>query len=154
MTTIQRLIYFDDTNPVIQFSANQWFLVDVTPLNALGTNGSGPVYNGTTHSTTVDGATLNFAFNGSSLSVFGTTQTKDLVDGFFNVTENENNGILCYGPELPPVPHSLAIAVQTKGQPFYLDCIQYTPTIAIDGAVVSYPNDDPAASYGTGWQSE
>jgi hypothetical protein len=56
-------IVLDDTDPSIRYTANQWFPHDVNQLNVLGN--TGPIWNGTTTSTSVDGATLSFSFSGA-----------------------------------------------------------------------------------------
>jgi hypothetical protein len=56
-------IVLDDTDPSIIYTANQWFPHDVNQLKFLGN--TGPIWNGTTTSTSVDGATLSFSFSGA-----------------------------------------------------------------------------------------
>ncbi|KAJ7842800.1 hypothetical protein B0H14DRAFT_1022154 [Mycena olivaceomarginata] len=163
-----RRIRIDDTDPAIKYAPNQWFPHDVNQLNTLGNLGS--VWNGTSHSTSTTTASLTFPFNGTSIDVIGTIQLNDLADDptwvclvdeiqITNGTDPtfkfpENNWILCSQPQLLPGPHTLTIKVQSKGQPFYLDSIFYTPTpdVTYDGAVLEYEAGDPAISYGAGWQ--
>ncbi|KAJ7057232.1 hypothetical protein C8F01DRAFT_1086843 [Mycena amicta] len=169
--TSPRRIYVDDTDASIQYGTNQWFPHDVTQLNTLGNLGT--VWNGTTQSTSTNGATLNFAFSGTSISLLGTIQTAIDAEGNVDPTWTclvdeiaisngsdptfkfpENNWILCDQPTLLAGPHTLKVKVQTKGQPFYVDSFIYTPTpdVSIDGAVLEYTAGDEAISYGTGWQ--
>ncbi|KAJ6540450.1 hypothetical protein B0H19DRAFT_1269030 [Mycena capillaripes] len=198
-------IVLDDTDPSIRYTANQWFSHDVNQLNVLGN--TGPIWNGTTTSTSVDGATLSFSFSGTSISVTGTLQITQLANGGGvdptwactiddipiptggdpNFQFPENNWSLCDEPTLLPGNHTLhsdppvgtdvptfanlrlgvptrahvglswsiipaeasdtlKIRVTTKGQPFYVDSIQYTPTpdVSIDGSVLQYEMGDPA----------
>lgn len=113
---------------------------------------------------------MQCACTGTSIDVIGTIQLNDLADDptwvclvdeiqITNGTDPtfkfpENNWILCSQPQLLPGPHTLTIKVQSKGQPFYLDSIFYTPTpdVTYDGAVLEYDAGDPAISYGAGWQ--
>ncbi|KAF7292716.1 hypothetical protein MIND_01169900 [Mycena indigotica] len=169
MTTPRR-IFVDDTDPSIHYSANQWFPHDV---NQLKIGNLGPVWNGTTRSTIANGASMSFTFSGTSVSLLGSIiVTMDAqgnpdptwlctVDGIaisngtnplFNFPENNWN--LCDQTTLLPGPHTLKVNIQTKGQPFYVDSIVYTPTpdVSIDGAVLEYTAGDPAITYGPGWQ--
>jgi hypothetical protein len=110
---------------------------------------------------------------GTSISVTGTLQITQLANGGGvdptwactldnvpiptggdpNFQYPENNWSLCDEPTLLPGNHTLKIRVTTKGQPFYVDSIQYTPTpdVSIDGSVLQYEMGDPAVSYGPGW---
>ncbi|KAF7330043.1 hypothetical protein MKEN_00268400 [Mycena kentingensis (nom. inval.)] len=165
-----RRIFLDDTDPSIRYSANQWFPRDV---NSLKLGNLGDVWNGTSMATSDDGATLSFAFNGTSIQLIGTIETKTddlgnvdptwvcLVDEIpiSNGTDPtfkfpENNWVLCDQPKLLPGEHTLTVKVQSKGQPFYADSIVYTPMpdARVDGAVVEYTFGDPAITYGPGWQ--
>jgi hypothetical protein len=66
----------------------------------------------------------------------------------------ENNWPLCDQAQIASGSHVLKIQVQSKGQPFYLDYILYTPlpTVNYDGAVLEYTNTDPSVSFGSGWR--
>lgn len=66
----------------------------------------------------------------------------------------ENNWLLCDQSKIASGSHVLTLQVQSKGQPFYLDNIIYTPLpgTIVDSAVVEYTNTDPSVSFGTGWQ--
>ncbi|KAF7340814.1 hypothetical protein MSAN_02110600 [Mycena sanguinolenta] len=168
MTTPRRIVV-DDTDPAINYSSNEWFPANVTQLNTLGNFGF--VWNGTTHSTTANGATLSFAFNGTSIEVLGTIVNTDdglntalwvcKVDGVVlangtnpYISVPENNWVLCNQDTLPAGPHNLTLLVQTPNAPFYLDSIQYTPTpdVSFDGAVLALSADDSAISYSSGWK--
>ncbi|KAF8198143.1 hypothetical protein K438DRAFT_1759552 [Mycena galopus ATCC 62051] len=165
-----RLVVVDDTDPAINYTANQWFPSDVSKLNPLGA--LGPVWNGTIHSTIVDGATLTFNFNGTSIDVIGTNSVTTLADGTFDpqwsctvdqipiadgtneqFTSPDNNWLLCNQETLNPGPHTLTMNVQSKSTPFYFDTIRYTPLpgAEIDGTVVDYAFGDPAITYSPGW---
>ncbi|KAJ7326177.1 hypothetical protein DFH08DRAFT_884997 [Mycena albidolilacea] len=164
-----RRIVVDDADPAIQYGSSGWFVADSTKLNTIGNYG--PVYNGTSHATTTD-STLSFPFNGTSISVFGTIAiTKDannvtdptwdcFIDEIKIENPNptfqypENNWQLCDQATIASGSHTLTIQVTSKGQPFYLDRILYTPlpTAGYDGAVLEYTNTDTAVSFGTGWR--
>ncbi|KAJ7121026.1 hypothetical protein C8R44DRAFT_671777 [Mycena epipterygia] len=169
--TAPRRIVVDDTDPSIQYGPNGWYVADPTKLNALGN--FGPIFNGSSHATTTSGSALSFNFNGTSISVLGTIA---ITTGANNVTdptwacfideipiENpqptfqfpENNWLLCDQSKIAAGSHVLTIQVQSKGQPFYLDNILYTPLpgTIVDSAIVEYTNTDPSVSFGTGWQS-
>ncbi|KAJ6481871.1 hypothetical protein C8R45DRAFT_1003328 [Mycena sanguinolenta] len=164
-----RSIVIDDTDLSIQYGSTGWFLADPSKLNTLGN--FGPLYNDTSHGTSVD-ATLNFPFNGTSISVLGTiaitTNANNVTDPTWDCYVDqvkianpnptfgspENWWGLCDTSGLSSGFHILTINVQSNGQPFYLDQIIYTPlpTVEYDVAVVEYTNTDPAVSFGTGWQ--
>ncbi|KAJ6511520.1 hypothetical protein C8R47DRAFT_1191175 [Mycena vitilis] len=168
-TTLPRRIVVDDTDSAISYGSTGWFVADSTKLNTIGNYG--PIYNGTSH-TTITNATLSFPFNGTSVSVLGTIAiTKDannvtdptwdcFVDQIKIENPNptfqfgENNWMLCDQSQIASGSHELSIQVSSKGQPFYLDQIAYTPlpSVNYDVAVLEYPNTDPAVSFGTGWQ--
>ncbi|KAJ7481803.1 hypothetical protein FB451DRAFT_1237221 [Mycena latifolia] len=167
--TVLRRIVVDDTDPAIQYGPSGWYAADPTKLNGLGNYG--PVYNSSSHATSTS-STLSFPFNGTSVSVLGTIA---IVTGANNVTdptwdcfvdeikiENpnptfqypENNWPLCDQSQIASGSHMLTIQVQSKGQPFYLDQILYTPlpSASYESAVLEYTNMDPAVSFGSGWQ--
>ncbi|KAF7333453.1 hypothetical protein MVEN_02361400 [Mycena venus] len=170
-STPLRRIVVDDTDPAIKYTDNQWFPHDVNQLNSAGN--LGPVWNSTTHSTSVNGATLSFDFSGTSIDVLGSIQTAVDTSGILdpsylclvdeipisNGTDPtfrfpENNWLLCTQPTLLAGNHTLKITVATSGQPFYLDSLVYTPTpdVSYDGAVLEYTPDDPSITYSKGWQ--
>ncbi|CAK5281323.1 unnamed protein product [Mycena citricolor] len=171
MATSLRRIVVDDSDARIVYGPTGWFAADAAKLNTGGN--FGPVYNGTSHSTTTDGSALSFAFNGTSVSVGGTIAIstdpttnvtspswKCFVDNVAIANPNptfpfqENNWQLCDQASLSAGSHVLRIEVRTNGQPFYLDNIFYTPLAgqAYDGAVLEYTNTDSAVSYGSGWR--
>ncbi|KAF8198144.1 hypothetical protein K438DRAFT_2016262 [Mycena galopus ATCC 62051] len=164
-----RPVIVDDTDPTIHYTANQWLSGDGSKLTF---GNLGPVWNGSIHRTIVDGATLTYNFNGSSIDVIGSINTTTLADGTLdpqwgctvdqipiaNGTNEEflfpeNNWLLCNQDTLVPGPHTLTIKVQSKGTPFYFDRFMYTPLpgVEIDGAVVDYAFGDPAITYSSGW---
>ncbi|KAJ7216386.1 hypothetical protein GGX14DRAFT_315427, partial [Mycena pura] len=169
MSTPRRIVV-DDTDPTIKYGPNQWFPHDP---NQLQVGNLGQIWNDTSHSTSSNGATLTFPFNGTSISVLGSIIIATNPDGstdpsYVCLVDNEkidngtnpafafpeNNWLLCNQSALQPGPHELTIRVQTHTQPFYLDSIYYTPTpdISYDGAVLEYLSSDPAITYGSGWE--
>ncbi|KAF7303441.1 hypothetical protein MIND_00572900 [Mycena indigotica] len=170
MSTPRRIIV-DDASPTILYGAG-WAPADVGTLNGQGN--FGPVYKGTTHSTTTDGSRFSFAFNGTSIGVVGSIAVTKLADGTFDPAWEctvdgaliptgdatfpyfENNWGLCQQDRLPPGQHTLTVTVHTKGRPFYIDSITYMPDekgADVDGAVLEYRNTDASVSFGTGWQA-
>ncbi|KAJ7173077.1 hypothetical protein C8R43DRAFT_840649, partial [Mycena crocata] len=168
--TVLRRIVVDDTDPAIQYGPSGWFVADPAKLNTMGN--FGPVYNTTSHGTSTAGSTLSFPFNGTSLSVMGTialtTDANNVTDPTWDCFIDEikiekpnptfqyaeNNWLLCDQSPIASGSHVLTIMVQSKGQPFYLDSILYTPLpdAARESAVLEYTNVDPAVSFGSGWR--
>ncbi|KAJ7701930.1 hypothetical protein B0H17DRAFT_1045133 [Mycena rosella] len=166
MSAVLRRIVVDDTDPAIQYGPNGWYAADPAKLNSVGNYG--PVYNISSHATSTNGSTLSFPFNGTSISVMGTTATVGNADPTWdcfvddikidnpspNFQYQENNWLLCDQAQIAPGPHMLRIEVQSKGQPFYLDNILYTPVagVSYESAVLEYTNIDPSVSFGSGWK--
>ncbi|KAJ7059399.1 hypothetical protein C8F01DRAFT_989383 [Mycena amicta] len=168
-----RRIVVDDTDAAIQYSPpTAWFAANVRTLNAQGN--FGPVYRNTSHSTTKDGATVGFAFNGTSVALTGSIAVTKLTDGTYDpswecdvdgikIGESnptfafaENNWSLCNQDVISPGAHTLTVTVHSKGGgAFFVDGIFYTPVEdpgEVDGVVVEYTNLDASVSFGTGWQ--
>ncbi|KAJ7441088.1 hypothetical protein FB451DRAFT_987780, partial [Mycena latifolia] len=166
-TPRQRVI--DDTDPAIQYGPNGWYVADPSTLKA---GNFGGIYNGTSHATTTNNS-LSFAFNGTSIRVFGTimvsTDANNVTDPTWKCLVDEieisnpqptfkfpeNNWILCDQPQIAPGPHVLTIQVESKGRAFYLDDLVYTPLpdATFESAVLVYPNTDPAVSFSQGWST-
>ncbi|KAJ7059395.1 hypothetical protein C8F01DRAFT_1144346 [Mycena amicta] len=125
-------IVVDDTDAAIQYSPpSAWFAANVGTLNAQGN--FGPVYRNTSHSTTTDGATMRFAFNGTSVAVSGSIAVTKLADGTYDpswecdvdgikIGESnptfafaENNWSLCNQDVISPGAHMLTVTVHSKG---------------------------------------
>jgi hypothetical protein len=68
----------------------------------------------------------------------------------------ENNWPLCEQSGIAPGLHLLEIQVQSRGQPFYLDSLVYTPTPdeVFSSAVLIYTDGDPAIHYSSGWKED
>ncbi|KAK7042231.1 hypothetical protein R3P38DRAFT_2889279 [Favolaschia claudopus] len=165
-----RRVVVDDTDPTIRYGPSGWFAADPQKLNSLGNYG--PIYNGTSHGTTTTNSSLDFPFNGTSISILGTiaisTDSNNNTDPTWDCFVDkikisnpsptfkfpENNWQLCDQEQISPGEHVLTIQVQSKGQAFYLDQIIYTPlpSASYDSAVLQYKNNDPAVSYGSGWR--
>ncbi|KAJ7050420.1 hypothetical protein C8F01DRAFT_1000751 [Mycena amicta] len=167
---LPRRIVVDDTDPAIQYRADAWFPHDV---NQLQIGNLGPVWNGTTQSTSVDGATLSFTFNGTSISLLGSIELQvdedtGVVDPTWTCLVDEiaiggadptfkfpeNNWLLCNQPTLLDGQHTLTGPYRRKGSRFYADSIVYTPMpdVSLDGAVLEYDSGDSAITYGKGWE--
>ncbi|KAJ7059405.1 hypothetical protein C8F01DRAFT_1295165 [Mycena amicta] len=168
-----RRIVVDDTDAAIQYNpSTAWFPVaNIATLNAQGN--FGPVYRNTSHSTTTDGATVRFAFNGTSVALTGSIAVTKLADGTYDpswecdvdgikIGESnptfafaENNWSLCNQDVISPGAHTLTVTVHsTKGGAFYVDGIFYTPVeealgLGVDGVVVEYTNLDAS-----GWGAQ
>ncbi|KAK7023015.1 hypothetical protein R3P38DRAFT_3536679 [Favolaschia claudopus] len=150
--SIHRIVV-DDTDAQINYDPNQWFPSDINQLNALGN--LGPVWNNTTQRTSVNGATFISSFN-EPLSTFWPPYKLSISPtapptrvGFalsmkFQITNSTN----------PKFQFPENNWVCTKGQPFYLDSIIYTPMpeVSTDGAVLEYLAGDSAIKYGKRWQ--
>ncbi|KAJ6581840.1 hypothetical protein B0H19DRAFT_1116677 [Mycena capillaripes] len=162
-----RQVQVDDTDSAVQYGFG-WFSADPSLLT-LGN--FGPIYNGTSHASSSN-STLAFSFNGTSIHVQGTV---DVSIDANNVTDPtwtcwiddipipsssfqfyENNWSLCSQDKIATGSHTLTLHVTSKGQPFYLDSLIYTPTpdAVFDSAVLIYPNDDPALNYSAGWKED
>jgi hypothetical protein len=65
----------------------------------------------------------------------------------------ENNWPLCRQNQMASGAHTLTIQVKSKGQPFYIDGLSYTPPpeAVFPSAVLVYSDSDPALSYSAGW---
>ncbi|KAJ7726924.1 hypothetical protein B0H16DRAFT_1331903, partial [Mycena metata] len=167
MSVPLRRIVVDDSDPAIQYGSG-WSLVDPQKLDTIGNYG--PVYNGTSHTIVGTSSTLSFPFNGTSITVTGTlaiTTTNNVSDPTWDCFVDdmkipnpnptfqfpENNWDLCDQSQIAPGSHMLTLQVQSKGTPFYIDKIMYTPlpTVKEETAVLEYSNVDPAVSFGPGW---
>ncbi|KAJ7687593.1 hypothetical protein B0H17DRAFT_1069637 [Mycena rosella] len=166
-TPRQRVI--DDTDPAIEYGPNGWFVANPSTLTA---GNFGPVYNGTSHAASSN-ATLNFAFNGTSMRVYGTimvsTDSNNVTDPTWDCFVDEiqisnpqptfkfpeNNWVLCDQPQISTGAHVLRVEVQSKGKTFYLDDLVYTPLPdeTFESAVLIYPNTDPSIAFGGGWSN-
>ncbi|KAK7002193.1 hypothetical protein R3P38DRAFT_3604983 [Favolaschia claudopus] len=159
----QRII--DDTDPVIQYSPNDWSVADPQSLQ---TGNFGPIFHDTSHFSDSSNSSISFPFNanlidrltGTSISVYGTintSTTNDITDptwdclvdrvkipnGQDTFASQENNWLLCSQPNLPPGPHVLTIQVHSQGQPFYFDYLAYTPLSPDSDASVGFQSADP-----------
>ncbi|KAJ7681281.1 hypothetical protein B0H17DRAFT_872871, partial [Mycena rosella] len=157
-----RQVLVDDTDPAIHYGPSGWFVADPATL----TRGNfGPIYNDTTRATSSSNSTLIYSFNGTSILVQGTI---DISTDANNVTDptwecfvdgiqipqtsfgsQENNWPLCEQSNISPGPHILSLQVKSKGQPFYLDSLVYTPLpdAVFPSAVLIYADGDSAISY-------
>lgn len=68
----------------------------------------------------------------------------------------ENNWPLCKQPQMASGAHTLTIQVKSKGQPFYIDHLEYhpLPEAVFPSAVLVYSDSDPALTYGAGWTED
>ena len=104
--------------------------------------------------------------SGTEMTVFGTINTRNdsgLIDPSWScIIDNqsigvmnpfqfvENNWVLCSTKNLTNSPHTLTVNVNSKGQSFFFDYLQYDPSNqddALAGALVQVPRDDPAIKY-------
>ncbi|KAF7303907.1 Peroxidase [Mycena indigotica] len=163
-----RQLVVDDTDPRIQYGAQDWFIADP---NTLTSGNFGSIFNGTSHGTTSNNSTLLFPFNGTSIEVWGTISvatTNNLADPSWDCYVDdvripnpdptfrfeENNWLLCAEDSISKGSHTLRIQVHSAGRPFYLDYIKYRPLsgeVSRSASVVAYSNTDPAVSFSTGW---
>ncbi|KAJ7439767.1 hypothetical protein FB451DRAFT_1445446, partial [Mycena latifolia] len=155
---------------LIQYSPVGWFPADPSTL----TGGNfGPIYNGTSSATTSN-SNFTFAFNGTSILVQGTIKVATdannvtdptwscLVDGITipspdpTSSSQENNWPLCRQDTIASGSHVLTVKVTSKGRPFFLDSLVYTPPAdtVFESAVLIYPDGDPAINFTSGWKED
>ncbi|KAJ7346237.1 hypothetical protein DFH08DRAFT_781072 [Mycena albidolilacea] len=165
-STFVRQVVVDDTDPAISYGPEGWFVADPSVL----TKGNwGPIYNGTSHATASTNSTLSFSFKGTSITVKGSviisTDTNNITDPTWTCSVDgteipsnpfnfpENNWPLCNQPQMASGAHTLTIQVKSKGQPFYIDHLEYHPLLeaVFPSAVLVYSDSDPALTYGAGW---
>ncbi|KAJ6581837.1 hypothetical protein B0H19DRAFT_1116675 [Mycena capillaripes] len=160
-------VQVNDTDSAVQYGFG-WFSADPSLLT-LGN--FGPIYNGTSHASSSN-STLAFSFNGMSIHVQGTVDVSidanNVTDPTWTCLINdiqipsssfqfyETNWSLCGQDKIVTGLHTLTIQVTSRGQPFYLDSLIYTPTLdaVFDSALLIYPNDDPALNYSEGWKED
>ncbi|KAJ7927621.1 hypothetical protein B0H13DRAFT_2312255 [Mycena leptocephala] len=161
-----RTVVVDDTDLAIRYGSEGWFVADPSVL----TKGNwGPIYNGTSHATASADSTLSFPFTGTSITVRGSvivsTDTNNVTDPTWTCSIDgieipsstfqyaENNWPLCRQNQMASGAHTLTIQVKSKGQPFYIDGLSYTPPpeAVFPSAVLVYSDSDPALSYSAGW---
>ncbi|KAF8153535.1 hypothetical protein K438DRAFT_2078842 [Mycena galopus ATCC 62051] len=150
-TNTLRQVLVDDTDPAIQYGPEGWFVADPSNLNA---GNFGPIYNGTSHATTLSNSTFSYSFNGTSILVQGTI---DISTDVNNVTDPTWN-CLVDGIKLPPTKtfqfqENNWPLFQSQGQAFYFDSLVYTPTLdaMFPSAVLIYTDGDTALNYSSGW---
>ncbi|KAJ7439766.1 hypothetical protein FB451DRAFT_145463 [Mycena latifolia] len=165
-----RQVLVDDTDAAIQYGPVGWFPADPSTL----TGGNfGPIYNGTSSATTSN-SNLTFAFNGTSILVQGTIKVATdannatdptwscLVDGITipspdpTFSSQENNWPLCRQDTIASGSHVLTVQVTSKGRPFFLDSLVYTPpeNALFESAVLIYPHWDPTINFTSGWKED
>ncbi|KAJ7801843.1 hypothetical protein B0H14DRAFT_2386087 [Mycena olivaceomarginata] len=163
-STFVRNVVIDDTDPAISYGPEGWFMADPSVL----TKGNwGPIYNGTSHATPPP-QTPPSAFHSKVRSVITSTDTNNVTDPTWTCSVDgieipsstfkfpENNWPLCNKPQLASGAHTLTIQVKSKGQPFYIDHLEYhpLPEAVFPSAVQVYWYSDPALTYGAGWTED
>ncbi|KAF8880040.1 hypothetical protein BD779DRAFT_1474034 [Infundibulicybe gibba] len=180
MTAPPRRIIVDDTDPQIQYSGDdQWILIDSNELGAPTPNPrpNGPPFRNTTHftnTTTSEALNLIFRFNGSSPQVFGTsifTTYECFIDNTnIGPTQSRpqpptepmelgNNGPLCDGTGfVEEGEHTLMLNLSTTNtiRPiFWFDYITYIPSASpLESATVLVDSLDQAIVYNGGWVTD
>ncbi|KAF8808416.1 hypothetical protein BYT27DRAFT_7096793 [Phlegmacium glaucopus] len=163
----QRQVIVDDTNPDIQYSG-PWFLVQNTQLN---TGNFGTPFQNTLHGVNVD-ANFSYAFNGSAVTVMGTsitTNTSGTQDPTWECfVDNKsigwntvlpyvemNNWIFCQDNQLQDGPHVLTVGAKVANQnTFWFDQIQYLPSanVSLDQSILRIDSTNPELVYDSGWR--
>ncbi|GLB40813.1 hypothetical protein LshimejAT787_0900280 [Lyophyllum shimeji] len=137
-----RRVIIDDTDSRISYSGQGWFQDQGSQD---GAGNFGPTYKRTSHGTNSDGS-LSFTFEGTSISVWGTTNLAQLDNGTHwdpawecfvdNVSIGsakpfpfaENNWLLCNQDVLNDGQHQLTVKVTSTGHTFWLDYLTFTPS--------------------------
>ncbi|KAF9563380.1 hypothetical protein CPC08DRAFT_760934 [Agrocybe pediades] len=161
-----RWVVVDDADPAIKY-AGLWF-EDFGSLDSKGN--FGPVYDGTLHGTN-SSASLEYSFNGTQVTIYGTNNHLDtsgvldpawecFIDGISIGSANlvvtvENNWVLCEQDDLHDGAHMLSVNATTKRQTFWFDSIRYrpSPTMSLESATVLVDNSDVGLqnSYSADW---
>ncbi|KAF8808393.1 hypothetical protein BYT27DRAFT_7337775 [Phlegmacium glaucopus] len=164
----QRLVLVDDTNPNIQYSG-PWFSTQNTQLN---TGDFGTPFQNTLHGVNVD-ANFSYSFNGSSVTVLGTSTVPDTnflsgpdlswecfvdnssIGSLPVISYAENNWVFCQNGQLQDGPHVLTVKAKVSNQKtFWFDQIQYLPSsnVSLDESIVRINSNDPDIQYSSGWK--
>ncbi|KAF8054327.1 hypothetical protein FPV67DRAFT_1130900 [Lyophyllum atratum] len=167
---LQRPLVIDDTDTRVRYTAGGWFKATES-RDDVGT--FGPPYNSTLHGTKTNG-NVSFAFEGTSVKVFGSIDTTGERDTTAYMTWEcfvdqesmglnrlpshtgalDNNMLLCGQDALRRGPHELTVAVSINGGTFWFDYLQYIPYDAHPGdEAVLFDNRDPDIVYDTSWHS-
>ncbi|CAA7266085.1 unnamed protein product [Cyclocybe aegerita] len=167
MTTALRRVIVDDVDPSIEYTGS-WNTVSGLPLDNVGN--FGPTYRTTLHSLRGASGSFAFRFDGTgngliqgSNNVVTTDGVTDptwecFVDGQQLILDNpfrfpENSWTFCNWEDLASGPHVVALNVTSRNAAFYLDRIQYTPTIDTTppNQARSLSTQDPALNYDSNW---
>ncbi|KAF9475211.1 hypothetical protein BDN70DRAFT_269569 [Pholiota conissans] len=140
-------VVVDDSDSSIQYGSS-WSSQSSGSRDQLN---SGPVFGGTLHQTTTS-TTFSTKFSGSDIVVYSSVdpvivngvlqadpEWECIIDGNSlgldkidsAITTPQNNIDICHSP-LTPGDHELVVKVTSKGSPFWLDNIQYTPLPGAD----------------------
>ncbi|KAF4614875.1 hypothetical protein D9613_002561 [Agrocybe pediades] len=161
-----RLIVVDDTDSAINY-VGPWFQDNSGSQDHNGNYG--PTYLSTLHGTT-SSASLSYAFNGSQIKVWGTTNLRNdsgvldpqwecfidkiSIGATAPFSAPENNWLLCEHDQLVDGPHVLTVnATVAKQQTFWFDQIQYIPStdVPLQDKAVLVDNLDAALQFSHGW---
>ncbi|KAG6867677.1 hypothetical protein C0993_012485 [Termitomyces sp. T159_Od127] len=161
-----RQVVIDDTDTQIHYTGSGWFL-DQGSQDHVGN--FGPTYKKTSHGTKGNDS-FSFSFDGSSVTVYGTTSLKTLdnwktfnpkwecfVDGIsIGATKPfqfaENNWSLCEQGTIADGPHVITVNVTTTGNTFWFDYLMFTPSPRNSSATLLVQNTDPAILYDHSWR--
>ncbi|KAF8175461.1 hypothetical protein K438DRAFT_90261 [Mycena galopus ATCC 62051] len=159
-------IIIDDNNPLVQYN----------PPSGWSRAGRAPEFDATTHASATPGDTATLAFDGTSISVYGTVAPSvgsrlnfsiDSVDlGSYEAPLGPvavPNQLFWTSPALNETTHQLVITVakdaslagvNVSNSTFFLDYFIYTPTAAAGQRVLLFDDNDARVTYSPGgWQS-
>jgi hypothetical protein len=159
-------IIIDDNNPLVQYS----------PPGGWSRAGRAPEFDATTHASATPGDTATLAFDGTSISVYGTVAPSigsrlnfsiDGVDlGSYEAPLGPvavQNQLFWTSPALNETTHQLVVTVaedaslagvNALNKTFFLDYFVYTPTAAAGQSVFLFDDNDARVTYSPGgWQS-
>lgn len=165
MTEPTRWVVVDDRDSRIQYS-NGWQSTGGDRFNNQGNFGA--TYRNSLHGTGTVSAKLSFSFTGNAARIKGTTDLQVdssgvpnpdwecTLDGKVVKRENpfpytENNWTFCSFRDLPGGDHTIGLTVKTSERNFWVDYIEYRPTITVEDEVLSASRDDADLSFSGGW---
>ncbi|KIM40729.1 hypothetical protein M413DRAFT_166901 [Hebeloma cylindrosporum] len=159
-------VIVDDTDSGIRYTG-PWFQANGQNDN-LGN--FGPPFQRTSHGVNED-ATLSYTFTGTGVQVIGTSQvtpfggaTDPSWECFLDnvsigskppISFAENNWVFCQADSLPDAQHNITLRATVRNQnTFWFDRIVYSPspTMNLDSSLILIDANDPAVTYGPGWQ--
>ncbi|KAJ6585972.1 hypothetical protein B0H19DRAFT_1111070 [Mycena capillaripes] len=154
-------VLIDDSDPLVQYSSPQWTA-----------KGQAPEFEVTAHASGTPGDTATLAFEGTSISVYGSIAGSDgysrlnfSIDGvpvgYFTAPEVPraiHNTLFWTSPDYPEGSHQLLVTVDEDSstnpsdRTFFLDYFVYQTTSAA-GKTMLFDDTDASVTYSPGWQA-